>query len=161
MIMDRIDAILKNSEFKKHMEYISTAEKTRRFCLHGLQHSIDVARVAYIINLEDNLMYDKDVIYGMALLHDIGRSREYEKGIGHHEAGAEIASRVLKQSGFNETECEIIADAIACHKNPTGKERDLRYILYRADKLTRNCFYCQSSELCYWSEEMKNKTLIY
>lgn len=159
--MNRIDAILNNSQYKKHMSNIAEAEKNREFCLHGLQHSIDVARVAYIINLEEGFKYKQDVIYGMALLHDIGRSSEYESGIGHHEAGARLAGEILRECGYDKDECKAMTDAIASHKNPVRERTDLRYILYKADKLTRNCFECPASKLCYWSEDIKNKTLTY
>lgn len=159
--MDRVDKILKNKEFLGHMEAIAEAETTRRFCLHGFEHSIDVARIGYIINLEEKLGFGKDVVYAMAFLHDLGRSVEYIEGIPHHQAGADMAIGILRDADYTDDEISQIIDAISHHKKYDGEEHNLRYILYRADKLSRNCFVCPSYEECYWSEDMKNKTIIF
>ena len=37
-------------------------EKSRIFCKHDLQHSLDVARIAYILNLEADLKIEKEII---------------------------------------------------------------------------------------------------
>ena len=52
---------------------------------------MDVARIAYIENLEAQLGLEKEDIYIAALLHDLGRVDEYESGIGHHIAGRKRA----------------------------------------------------------------------
>ena len=39
--------------------------------------------------MEDQLPLDKEIVYGAALLHDIGRDRQYEEQIPHHQASAE------------------------------------------------------------------------
>lgn len=159
--MIRIQHILSNPAYKTYMKDIEKAEEEREFCLHGINHSLDVARIAYIINLEENLGYEKDMIYAMALLHDIGRSVEYRDGSPHHEAGVRIADEILSQASFTRKETELITDAISHHKVMNDKKKDLRYVLFKADKLSRNCFCCSAYDKCYWKEELKNKTIFF
>lgn len=160
--MDRIKKILEHKVFIEYNREIAKKEKDRIFCLHGLSHGIDVARISYIINLEEKLNYKKDVIYAMALLHDLGRVREYSGGEDHHKAGKEIARLILCDADFSEDEITEIAEAIECHKygNKYGT-KDLKYILYKADKLSRNCFACRAYEECYWEPDKKNETIIF
>ena len=157
--MDRIDNILNNQTFKKCINRINEAEKNRKFCLHNIEHSIDVARIAYIISLQNNLSVEKDVIYATALLHDIGRAEEYDNGISHHEASSTIAKEILAGSGFDEAEIQMICDAIKKHKCGQAQVNSLGDLLYKADKLSRACYSCKVYEECYWDESKKNKTL--
>ncbi|MBR1816604.1 MAG: HD domain-containing protein [Lachnospiraceae bacterium] len=159
--MQRVDNILNNNIYNQCMAQIEKAEEKRRFCLHDLEHSLAVARIAYIINLEEGLGFDKECIYAMALLHDIGRCEEYENGTPHHMAGSRIAEKILRASSFTEEEIYFITQAIESHKiiSDDADKADLRYILYRADKLSRNCFECKMYDECYWDEEKKNQTV--
>ncbi len=160
--MNKIDLILANPTFNEHMERICKAEEDRIYCLHGMEHLLDVARIAYIINLEKELGFSKETIYAMSLLHDIGRNLEYEKGLSHHEIGGAIALDILTQVGFSNEEKELICQAIRSHKELGDKEDNcsLNYLLYRADKLSRNCFSCKAKDSCYWDESKKNKGII-
>ncbi len=160
--MKKIDDLLNNSKFKQHMDTFNSAETGRRFCLHDLGHLLDVARICHIINLEEGLDYNKEVIYAMALLHDIGRNSTYEKEMSHHEAGVLLAGEILNEIGFCEDEIGLICDAIRKHKDASHMHKDsLSYILYKADKLSRNCFDCKVYDECYWKEEIKNKSITY
>lgn len=160
--MTRIDRILENNTFREHLRRIDEAETDRIYCLHGIEHLLDVARIGYIMNMEQGLGYDKEIIYAMALLHDIGRNLEYEEGVTHHEIGGDIAWEILQQVGFAGEECELICDAIRNHKELAEGEKtsSLNYLLYKADKLSRNCFSCKAYDSCYWAEEKKNKNII-
>ena len=71
-MMERIQNILKHPEFEKSMRMIRTLEKERIFCCHGMEHLLDVARIAYITSLEEEAGIKKDVIYAAGLLHDVG-----------------------------------------------------------------------------------------
>ena len=93
--MKNIDRIINHPLFIMSMKKIHDYEIDRVFCCHGIEHSLDVARVAYITNLEQNLGFQKEMIYAAALLHDIGRWRQYEKNIPHEEAGAALAADIL------------------------------------------------------------------
>ncbi len=157
--MKRIDDILEHPEFKENIKRINEAEIDRIYCLHGIEHLLDVARISYIINMEENLGYNKEVIYAMGLLHDIGRNLEYQQGVSHHQAGGEIAFEILKDVGFCEEECKMICQAIKNHKEPMDgeDEKSLNYLLFKADKLSRNCFNCKAYDSCYWEVSKKNK----
>ena len=85
--MKQIDQIMAHPLFKEAMCGIEDAERDRIFCRHGMEHCLDVARILYIMVLERNLPYRKDMIYATALLHDIGRYEEYRGQVSHHEAG--------------------------------------------------------------------------
>ncbi|MBE5929348.1 MAG: HD domain-containing protein [Lachnospiraceae bacterium] len=158
--MKRIDDILEHPEFKENISRINELERDRIYCLHGMEHLLDVARIGYIINMEQQLGYCKEMIYAMALLHDIGRYIEYDLGFSHHQVGAEIALRILQDVGFSNEDRMMICQAIKSHKKqPDEAEKNLSYILYKADKLSRNCFSCKAYDSCYWEEEKKNKNI--
>ena len=159
--MLRIDRILKDEEFISLITDIEELEATREFCLHGMAHALDVARIGHLINLEEELGFNKDTIYAMGLLHDIGRGTEYKSKISHHIAGANLAGEILQRCDYTKEEIKEICDAIASHKAYQGDDRNLKYILFRADKLSRNCFNCKMYNQCYWSEQLKNKGIVY
>lgn len=142
------------------MNRIAELEKDREFCLHDLNHSLDVARIGYIISLEEKLDISRELIYAAALLHDIGRADEYEKKLSHHEQSAVLAAEILTECGFDDDENSEICDAIAAHRYADGDEKGLKYILYKADKLSRKCFDCKMYEQCYWSEDKKNHGIV-
>ncbi len=156
--MYRISLILKNDEFKNNLLKNDIYEEKREFCKHNLEHFLSVARIAYILNLEQNLNLNKEIIYAASLLHDIGRNVQYEKGIPHHEASADIAENILKDSNFKEQEIKDIISAIKNHRSLD--ENKLNSLIYRADKLSRNCFSCKSYKDCNWDINKKNKTII-
>ena len=154
--MERVNKLITDEEYIRLSESIELAERERKFCRHGLTHSLDVARICYILNLEENLGIKKDVIYACALVHDLGRAVEYESGLPHHEAGSLIARRLLERAGFEEKEVSLISEAVSLHKDVIETENRLAIILCRADKLSRMCFDCAAKEECYWKEEKKN-----
>ena len=49
----------------------------------------------YIFALERGLNCSRELIYCTALLHDIGRIRQYMDGTPHDEAGVQIAEQIL------------------------------------------------------------------
>jgi putative nucleotidyltransferase with HDIG domain len=158
--MDRINKIYNSSMYRQELVYIVEDEKDRVYCKHDIEHFLDVARIAYIINLEKNLGYSKDIIYAIALLHDIGRHREYKEGINHHMASAEIAKFILKNADYMPNEIKIIEEAILHHRNKTNMNR-LNELIYMADKVSRKCFSCSAIETCKWSNSKKNKEIMY
>lgn len=159
--MERIDKIMAHPVFVDSMKVIEEAEINRIYCLHGMDHSIDVARISYIIDLEDGLGIPKDIIYAAALLHDIGRCIEYKEGKSHHIVGTELAKEILSDCDYREDEIEMISNAILHHKRKSDDEAfdALCDTLYQADKLSRKCYDCKAYDSCYWSEDMKNKTV--
>lgn len=158
--IDRINLILHNKIYRKYLDENRQCEKERIFCLHDLQHFLDVARIAYIIALEKNMNIKKDIIYGAALLHDIGRWKQYKYDIPHDEASAELSIDILKAADFNDEEINFITKAITNHRN---KERnsEFGFLLYTSDKLSRKCYDCSASQECNWSKHKKNFNIVY
>ena len=156
--MERVNRIIRHPMWRGALSQIEELEADRAFCRHDLDHFLHVARLAYIENLEQNLDISKELIYSAALLHDIGRGLQYTEGIDHEEASRAIGSSVLSQCGFGQGETEEILEAISAHREPdTAGRRDLAGVIYRADKLSRNCFACGAEPLCNWSYEKKNR----
>jgi putative nucleotidyltransferase with HDIG domain len=156
-----VQKIYEQEAFKLHMEQNKAAEATRIFCKHDLQHCIDVARIATILNLQEGFGVSKELIYATALLHDIGRHLQYENGTPHEEASAKLAPDILAACGFAEEEIGRIVEAIARHRDVTAQtESNLVGLLYRADKASRACYQCVASEACNWSEDKKNKKIL-
>ena len=155
--MERVNRILRHEAFVRHMRDNRTAEKERIFCHHDIAHFLDVARIAMIINLQEGMELSQGMIYGAALLHDIGRHEQYKTGIPHEIASARIAPDILADCGYAPGEVSEITEAILLHRDgESGSRKDLAGILYRADKASRACFVCEASEQCGWKEEKKN-----
>ena len=107
IIMKRIDQILSHPVFREQFALLQEAEKDRIFCRHTMEHFLDVARLMYIYNLEDQAGFSKEMIYAAGLLHDIGRYEQMEKGTPHHLAGARLAERILTDCDFSLTEQKL------------------------------------------------------
>jgi uncharacterized protein len=168
-MMERVDAILSHPLFLERLGRTAELEKGRAFCRHGLDHLLDVARIAYTLHLEaaddsefriPNSEFTRELVYAAALLHDIGRARQYEDGTPHEEESARIAAEVLPGCGFDGPEAALILDAVLSHRsNSGGGKPGLAGLLYRADKLSRRCFDCAAIADCDW--ELKNLRLGY
>ncbi len=158
---DRFNLILGHPDYLEYLKQNEAAEIDRSFCHHNLSHFLDVARITYIMNLEQNLGLSKDLIYAVALLHDIGRWRQYTENIPHDLASAELAEPILKECGYLEAEKEEILGAILSHRSCENEKSSLNEIIYIADKASRACFQCKASPECNWSEEKKNYEIRY
>ncbi len=149
--MQRCNKIYNHPLYKERLNKITALERDRKFCLHHLEHALDVARIAYIHILENGLNIPKDLIYAAALLHDAGRYT----GIPHNESGAELAKKIMPDCDFTSEETAIVADAISGHRD-TKHSTEFSNILYLADKKSRLCFQCEAYDECYWENEKKN-----
>lgn len=158
--MERVNRILSNPVFLDNLRKNEAAEEGRIFCHHNMEHFLDVARIAMLLNLQEGLGIAQDTVYGAALLHDIGRHEQYGAGTPHEVASARIALEILADCGYSREEAGEIAEAIAQHRDSRAAGRaDLAGILYRADKASRACFCCKAQEQCNWSAERKNLEL--
>ncbi|MGK0465997.1 HD domain-containing protein [Clostridium sp.] len=157
----KINLIIENHIFQKNMLSIEVFEKHREFCKHDLQHFLDVARIMYIMNLENIFNLPKHIIYATALLHDIGRAKQYENGTPHDIASVQIAKNILLQCKYDTREINEILEAITKHRNNLGNPNTLPYLLYKCDKLSRNCLNCKATVNCNWKENKKNFKLTY
>ena len=157
--MKKVNDILNNSVYKESLEKLLKYEEKRVFCRHDLKHFIDMARIAYIMVLEKGLPYSKELIYAIGLLHDIGRVKQYEEGTPHHIASVELSKEILKEIDFTDEDKSIIIKSIENHRQEADNE--LSSIIYRSDKLSRDCFNCKAINGCYWSDEKKNLKINY
>ena len=51
--MNRINQILRHPLFIQYMDANAVKETDRIFCRHNISHVMDVARIAYILNIEE------------------------------------------------------------------------------------------------------------
>ena len=162
MDMVRVDKILAHPSFLENLQKNREAETDRRFCRHDMTHLLDVARIGTLINLEEGQEIPKDLIYGAALLHDLGRHEQYREGIPHEQAGAAKAPSILSDCGYDREEAEAVTAAILRHRDPDAAAvPGLTGILYRADKASRPCFCCPAQKDCSWKEGKKNLHILY
>lgn len=134
-MMERVNGILKDPLYRTCLSKIALFERDRIFCGHDMAHFLDVARLAYIFNLEENLGIEKEEIYTAALLHDVGRFVQYEDGTPHQLAGLPFAKELMERYGYEEEEKARILRAIENHRNRAiREEKSLTGIIYRADK---------------------------
>lgn len=183
--MERVNRILRNPVYREALQKNQEAEKERRYCHHDMAHFLDVARIAMLLAAKEqitaareqplpiseekelhafedrSLPISEEIVYAAALVHDIGRYRQYEDGTPHEEASAALAADILLDSGFDEKETHVIIDAVRSHRDAgIAEEKSLRGLLYRADKLSRACFACPAQGDCNWSAEKKNMRLV-
>ena len=177
--MDRVNKIIKHRLYQECIDKIKTYEENRIFCKHDPIHFMDVCRLAEIdwlqcrleeLELKNSskdiiseehkkelLLIKKELLYACGLLHDIGRWQEYENGIRHEIASAEMAPQILRECDFAEEEIEKIVLAIRNHRNKEiAEDISLSGFLYRADKKGRPCFWCEAETKCDWSASKKN-----
>ena len=157
--MHVIEKIWNHPLYAKYYQKLAEAEKERIFCCLQVGHLLDVARIAYIQNLEQKLGIRKEVIYGAAFLHDIGKYRQYTEGIPHEKASAEIAEVILNEAAgdaFSEGEKASILRAVLGHRRLREDMEVLEKLIYTSDKLSRNCFACKAQEECSWDAGRKN-----
>lgn len=158
--MERVNRICEHPLWKDSLQKIQEWEQDRIFCCHTIAHFLDVARIAYIETLEKGLHLSKEIIYSAAMLHDIGRYLEYEKGIPHEEGSVLLAEKILKECGFVQKEQEEILSAISSHRAKETKfDENLAGVLYRADKKSRNCSFCTAFQECNWDREKRNLSI--
>nr|MBQ8252353.1 HD domain-containing protein [Lachnospiraceae bacterium] len=158
--MNKINSIISNAIYQNHIRKIAEWEKEREFCRHDTVHFTDVARIAMILNLQEGYGLEQEMIYAAALLHDIGRWQQYETGEDHALVSARLAPAILNECGFSEADSGQIVSAIATHRESRVKDdRNLNGLLYRADKLSRPCYFCGQEKNCNWKDDKKNMVL--
>lgn len=158
--MERVSAIWNHPGYQACVQEIQKWEADREFCRHTPEHFLAVARITWILALENGLPADRELVYAAGLLHDIGRHIQYSKGIPHEKAGAELAESILRDCGFTDRETEQVLELILNHRTRQGGT-DLPSLFYRADKLSRDCFSCPARVACDWPEDRKNLKIRY
>lgn len=153
--MENTNLIYRHETYQELLGTLAQYEKDRVYCGHNMGHFLDVARLMYIYVLEEGLDYSKDMVYTTALLHDIGRVRQYEDGTDHALASAQLAEEFLKETSFSDREKDLIIEAIAKHRKENTAS-DYSALFYRADKASRPCFACPVEGDCNWDKDKKN-----
>ncbi|WP_054695075.1 HD domain-containing protein [Syntrophomonas palmitatica] len=164
--MKRIDLLINDTMYKDYIQR-NMDEEINAYCQHDFRHHLDVARITYILVLENNdLNYfikesglsgklaAKEVIYAAGLLHDIGKWKEFQTGTDHASYGSRLAREVLPRALFNEQEIEIICQGIFEHRNISMDMSFLGERLHRADNLSHLCLECPAQNVC---PKMKNR----
>lgn len=157
--MKYVNRLYADPEYVARMDKLQQLENSRLYCCHGMDHLLAVARIAYILNMEEQHGIDKETVYLAAMLHDIGRIEEYQQNIPHHIASQREALYFLDKLQYPKGETEKILHAIAGHREEKEHDR-LTDILYRADKASRDCRYCHAYDTCKWSKAQKEHPLI-
>ena len=156
--MKRVNAILRHPLFEAKLRLLDELEAERAFCRHDLTHLLDVARLMWIDALEQGLALHRELVYAAALLHDLGRGEQIQRGVPHEQASAALAESILPDAGFTAEEIAAVIAAIRSHRSsaPADARNALGEILYRADKACRLCWRCDARGACNWPEERKN-----
>lgn len=157
--MENSNIIFNLPSIQELLHELKTLEDDRIYCRHNLTHFLDVARICYILCLENNVSVSKDVIYSAALLHDLGRAYEYKNGTPHDLASIEIAKEALPHTSFNESDKSLVLSAIEHHRTKSDS-LNFESLFYRADKLSRDCYNCKAHD-CKWDDHKKNLEIKY
>ena len=153
--MERFQKIVWHEKYKETYERLQQLEIDRKFCGHDIEHFLSVARISYLMILEKRLPVSKDIIYATALLHDLGRADQYEKGISHEEAGAILAEEILTDCGYTREERKFMTDTILRHRDM--KEESEKFCSFR--RSIRDCIH--QSKTGNVIGRKKRKTSIY
>ncbi len=117
----------------------------------------------WIKNLEEQMGFDREVVYATALLHDIGKDEQYESGISHDVASERVAAAILDSmsddAAFDPADAAAIKTAILGHRKLRVNSQPLERLLYTADKASRACFACPARNACNWSDDKKNLSI--
>jgi len=122
-----------DTKFDSIRKYAETA--MRQSGSHGFDHVLRVIRLCERIGIDEHA--EMRVLIPAALLHDIARPLEKEKGIPHEIAGAKIAELYLISIGYPEEYISPVTRAIRTHRYSTGDRPEFleAQILSDADKL--------------------------
>lgn len=164
--MERVNRILSDEQYRVYLLKNKGPEEYRIFCTHDLEHMLTVARLTYLLLLEEDCKFITQALaYAAGLLHDIGRWKEYQDGTDHAGYSAVLAGAILERAGFETSERELIVKAIAQHRDKDEQEGHLSPLskaLRKADGMARLCFSCAVLKDCQCLDKRPHTTgLIY
>ncbi|MFO7952800.1 MAG: HD domain-containing protein [Bacillota bacterium] len=169
--MDRVNKLLANRNYQLYLESNREEEWERNFCRHHFAHLLDVARLTYLLLLEEEkvVLISKEIAYAAGLLHDIGRWHQYKFDTDHAKYSAFLAEPILEETGFKAEENRLITKAISQHRLNMDLERNegrhfspLSKALNRADNLSRLCYQCTAKDQCKKiNQQPQKERLIY
>lgn len=159
--MKYVEQLLSNERYQSLTNQLELLERERIFCKHGFEHGLDVARIAYIMNLEMSLGQEKEEIYLSALLHDIGRIQEYQNGTDHQEASVQIAEELLEEIDYPKEKREPVLKRVREHRHLSLEQQEITVdnFFWFADKKARNCFLCKQQKDCNWAKSKRTGTI--
>jgi uncharacterized protein len=150
--VERVNEIIADPEYRSYLKKNSDAEINRAFCSHHFEHLLSVARLTWLLLLEEGTPYiSREIAYAAGLLHDIGRWHQYENGTDHAEHSAELSKPLLKRAGFSAAESDLIVKAVSQHRSNSelkGHVSPLSSALRKADNFARTCFLCTARFQC-------------
>ncbi|OGB73164.1 hypothetical protein A2Y26_03580 [candidate division CPR2 bacterium GWD2_39_7] len=104
---------------------------------HDWEHTKRVLKLAIHIGEKEGA--DVEILKLASLLHDIGREEQRKSGgeVCHAEAGAKMASRILKGLDLEPEKVEEVVHCIEVHRSKSDRQRRSleAKVLYDADKL--------------------------
>ena len=124
--MTRVNAIWQHPLYQQNLKDLIHLEADRIFCRHTPEHFLDVARLAYIFALERGLNCSRELIYCTALLHDIGRVRQYRE---HRSSKKETSSlsRILYEADKKSRMCFLCPAEKECYWDLSKKNMMIQY----------------------------------
>ncbi len=150
--MDRCNKIITNPKYREYLQENQAEEENRLFCNHHFDHLLAVARLTYLLLLEEgNACISREIVYASGLLHDIGKHREYRDNLDHAVESAALADPILEEAGFPLPERHLIQRAISRHREKEGsfaQHSVLDRALIKADLYSRLCFFCTQAHNC-------------
>ena len=159
--MNRVNMLLKDHAYQGFILRNRELEESRIYCRHTFEHTLDVARITYILMLENGSFSNwireselgsehigKELIYTAGILHDIGRWEEYETGESHALTSARYAVTIMEKYGYAPKEITMVTDAIKEHRGSCSPVTVLGRYLRIADRLSRLCFSCRARNTC-------------
>ena len=159
--MSKINNIISNHDYRDYLQKNAREEANRPFCSHHFEHLLDVARLTYILILEEGSPFiSREISYAAGLLHDIGRWHEYRTKTDHAQYSADLAEPILTEAGFSRSEVGLIINAIRQHRQKDGcpeHRSPLSIALGKADSLSRLCFCCDARTRCNKLEQQPHR----
>lgn len=160
--LDQVNRLLAHDTYKSYLQDLKSLESERVYCKHDLQHFLDVARIATIINLKEDYKLNEEDVYLAALLHDVGKTQSYkDASVKHSIASAVLAKPLLQELKIDSKRIEGILYAIEKHNSKDEILEPLAKVIAKADHLSRQCHACMAYDTCKWPETKKNHGITY
>ena len=160
----QIDRLLQHPMYRARLELLQELERKRDFCGHNLEHFMKVGRIAEYVVAKNELLFAEEVVWGAALLHDMGRVEQYRQGISHEKASVAFAREILFSLDWNVSDIDMVCEAIGSHSHrQCAADRwrkmpelvSLTEVISFANQFSRTCYKCHMADACKWTEEEK------
>ncbi|MDD6193938.1 MAG: HD domain-containing protein [Lachnospiraceae bacterium] len=167
---EQIDRLLQHPIYRARLECLQELEQDRIYCGHNLEHFMAVGRIAEQVAAANRLLLSKEVIWGAALLHDMGRVEQYQQGISHEKASEAFAREILFSLNWEASDIDVVCEAVSSHGHrQCAQDRwermselvSLTEVISFADQFSRKCYQCTVADTCKWTEEEKIKRVYF